>query len=393
MRSSPAYKAVQQLPEGSEVKTQNNVRPMCASGGQNYFHIAPKQAEHTTFTLGGVEYQTDTDLSRIPHLSVYKNFKLSEGDGLSVFHSTSYATSVVEEVVADTSATVAAASTGVSKREAQTADCVVIHVYFSQTGAYLSSQVKKESVQAEDAGAAAMVAASTASTTDVVTLTPVEEAALRRHALHQVGPAVSEILQHVHKQSDQARQKADRTIAALERMPLRNLRDRAAYLGKVKACIRELTALVDWSFTRGDSRLSWFKTLVASTPDQQRASVVAAASSASLFSEPAAVAAGKVTGESDDENEAAESAASAAAKPRPKLATPPQQRAAALREKITAQIEAINKKLQALDADGAKEAVAKAIEKHQLLQDKMALIAEGGKHVSGDVVQATFLAI
>jgi len=379
MRNSPAFTVVQQLPRSSQVKTQNRVDRKQTTDGKNYFHIAPKQTERATFILGGVAYQSDP--TRIPHLSVYEKFGERERAGLSVFHYTWYGAAVVDKTVSEDGA--AAAAAGAGKQELQIGDRVVVHIYFNQTGAYLYSQVKKESAQAEHGGAAAMAAASAASTTEHVTLTPVEESALRRHALQQVGPAISEILQQVHQQADQARQKTDRSIVALERMSLRNPRERAAYLSKVKVCIRELEALNVLSFTRSDSRLLWMRTLVASTPDQQAVSVAAASSKVALFSE---------SDDSSDEDEAAASAASTAAKPRPKRVTS-QQRDAALKARITAQIEAVDGRLQALEADEAKGKVDKATEKHQLLQDKMALIAEGDKHVPGQIVQATFKAI
>jgi len=386
MRNSPAFTVVQQLPRSSQVKTQNRVDRKRTTDGKNYFHIAPKQTEYATFILGGVAYQSD--LTRIPHLSVYEKFEVKERSGLSVFHFTDYA--FCEEVIDQ--GPVAAAAAGGDMPERRVRHQVVIHVYFSQTGAHLSSQIKKESAQAEQGGAAAMAAASAASTSDVVTLTPVEEAALRRHALQQVGPAISEILQQVHQQADQARQKTDRGVAALESMPLRNPQERAAYLRKVKLCIRDLEALNAVSFTRSDSRLLWMRTLVASRPDQQAVSVAAASSSAALFSEPAAAAAGKARSDSDSEDEVAASAASAATRPRPKPATA-QQRASDLKRRITAQIKAVDERLQALEADAGKDEVAKAIEKHRLLQDKIPLIAEGGKHIFDGVVQRTFQAI
>jgi len=378
MRKSPAYFAIQQLPRCSPLKSNNNVRALSTLDQKRYFYIAPKTTEHAIFTLSGVGYEID--LSREPHLSVYEDFKLSEAHGLSVFHFTCYA--FCQEII-DQGPVVAAAAGG-DMSEKRVRHQVVIHVYFNQASAYLYSQVKKESARAVEQGGAAAAMAAAASTSDIIPLTPVEESDLRRYAIQQANPLIFEILQSVHKQVDQARQKAERGLKALKTMPLGNERQRHAYLHKVRSCIKDFEATDALSFSRTDPRLSYLRSLISTQGHHLGdASQATAAGSPALFSKADAPS---------DEDDAAESAASAAAAPRPKHATP-QQRAAALKRRIAEHLKAVDEKLQALQANTAKNDVTKAIEKYQLLQSKIPLIAEGMKHVSGDVAQAVFQAM
>jgi len=342
----------------------------------------PEEAKQWVLRLGDVVYRANSDPTRVPHLSVYENFKPSERFGKSVFHLTWYG---VGQQAVDSGLLSAAAGVQEVFEECQ----VIVRVYFGQTGDYLYSQVISLSGRPERGGAAAAAAASAATAaSDEIVLAPQETALLRRHAVQCASPLMTEILQFVNQQADDAAVKVRTSLSALEGIRAPQGMQRNKYIQIARTCIAEIKSLSQWRFEGTDPRLNWLQAVVSGLSGQQQihAAQVAAASPA-LFS-------------ASDEGDASAAAPvsvavpKASQRPKPKGAKTKgkaqrraQAKAAAKRQanELGRSLRAVETELEALEADSTIDDVDKALQKLNLFERQVNIIVS--HNFAGDSVK------
>lgn len=351
-RRSPAYNAVTELKERADFSRKYSLnKPLTNQAGESFYLLRLSEEVRTwALTLGRVVYRTNPDRGRVPHISVYEHFKLSERFGKSVFHLTWYGVS--ETRAADA-----------NKDNVEERRDVVVHVYFSQTGAYLYSNV---TARVNEGGAAAASALSQASVD--IELMPQEEALLRRYAIQFANPVLTEILQFVHQQADAANSRVDDSLVTLEsiRAP-----QSEKYLRAAENCIRNLENFDRWRFGRTDARLNWLRAVVSSPSGSQQSPSLDIVGRTTLFASG---------GGQDDDAAEASAAVAAVVGAHPKILY--RKRKAATKSKTATSQDAFNKgidpidaQLHALESNAKLDDTEKALQKLCLLEERVVVIA------------------
>lgn len=383
MRKSPAYLAVEALNSTAEFKRKYGVlKPISNQTGESYFALPlPVEVRDLKFTFAGTVYRANPDRSRIPHVSVYENFKLNERYGKSVFHLTWYG--VTEES--------SAANSDANDSDANEPKEVVVHVYFSQTGALLYSNVRVHSE------IPAAVSSASADAPADIELTPQEAMLLQRHAMQYANPVIIELLNFVYQQAEEARGTVNKGFSELEKI---RSPQSGGYIRAAKLCIQMLERFDRWRFEKTDSRLGWLRAVVQtlSGSHQGQSAQMATVGGSALF----ASGAGKDNADSNDEsNEGATAAQPAAvsrpqpkrkAKGKPKRASKAKAKADARRKSkaVVVALKGVNERLAELEADTEVDEVEKTLQKLPLLEERVTILASHGFAGSQQVVQEIF---
>ncbi|MBA3535419.1 MAG: hypothetical protein H0T84_02235 [Tatlockia sp.] len=216
MRLNPAYFAIKDLSENrkdwySEVKFHKN---------QNALYSTIRlPAKNTSLTIDEKSYLSH----KAPHLSIFQYYKKNEKQGLSVFHFTWYGLATMSEETVS----------------------VVLHVYFDQRGRYLYSQAKGEKLG------------------ELITFSPKEEQAIKKHAEAESKDKIDPILVHINGKHALAHDKTNDYLYELDNLS-RNIKTQfPKYKLVAENCSKAMEEKDLWSFSVRDPRIDLLKDIIA----------------------------------------------------------------------------------------------------------------------------------